>query len=127
VGKLIHFDLLREPIFQIIRPFGPPPVVGENGLLSWLTAQNKSAKAKMDAGNCSFFPWVCGEPLAFTYKTVLTSDKGWNPTILSRAHKLGVKLPCKVPYHISTKSGSWYTDSNEAVRDETAWEHVNSK
>ncbi|QSZ36522.1 hypothetical protein DSL72_006402, partial [Monilinia vaccinii-corymbosi] len=66
VGRLIHFDL-REPTLLRSQQFGPPPVAGRHGLLSWLTSQEKMAEKIIKAGSHDFFTW------------------GWDPAIFSRS------------------------------------------
>ncbi|ESZ95990.1 hypothetical protein SBOR_3610 [Sclerotinia borealis F-4128] len=102
VGRIVHFDL-REPISQDSQRFGSPPVAGKNGLLSWLTSQEKMADLIIQSGSREFFPW------------------GWNTAIFSRAVRLGVRTACKVPYHMSTQTGHWYKPVNREERDRVAW------
>ncbi|TGO07928.1 hypothetical protein BTUL_0236g00080 [Botrytis tulipae] len=103
VGRLIHFDQ-REPILQRYQYFEPHPVAGTNGLLSWLTSQEKMAEEIIKSESREFFHW------------------GWNPAIFSRAVRLGVRAPFIVPYEISTEPGSWFRGSNKANRDTLAWD-----
>ncbi|KAF7870510.1 hypothetical protein EAF04_004254 [Stromatinia cepivora] len=106
VGRLIHFDP-HERILQKYQHFGPPPVAGKNGLLSWLTSQEKMAEVIIESGSHDYFHW------------------GWNPAIFSRAVRLGVRTPLQVPYQISAQSGNWYKPSNKETRDRVAWEILN--
>ncbi|EMR90524.1 hypothetical protein BcDW1_836 [Botrytis cinerea BcDW1] len=103
VGRLIHFDH-RDPILQRYQYFEPHPVAGSNGLLSWLTSQEKMAEGIIESESREFFHW------------------GWNPAIFSRAVRLGVRAPFIVPYEISTVSGTWFKESNKINRDRLAWE-----
>ncbi|TEY70220.1 hypothetical protein BOTCAL_0109g00080 [Botryotinia calthae] len=103
VGRLIHFDH-REPILQRYQYFEPHPVAGSNGLLSWLTSQEKMAEGIIESESREFFHW------------------GWNPTIFSRAVRLGVRAPFIVPYEIGTASGTWFKGFNKINRDRLAWE-----
>ncbi|KAJ8066965.1 hypothetical protein OCU04_004344 [Sclerotinia nivalis] len=106
VGRLIHFDP-HERILQKYQHFGPPPVAGKDGLLSWLTSQEKMAEVIIESGSRDYFHW------------------GWNPAIFSRAVRLGVRTPLQVPYQISAQSGNWYKPSNKETRDRVAWEILN--
>ncbi|TGO40623.1 hypothetical protein BHYA_0034g00430 [Botrytis hyacinthi] len=103
VGRLIHFDQ-REPILQRYQYFEPHPVAGTNGLLSWLTSQEKMAEEIIKSESREFFHW------------------GWNPAIFSRAVRLGVRAPFIVPYEISTEAGTWFKGFNKANRDTLAWD-----
>ncbi|TGO57476.1 hypothetical protein BCON_0065g00360 [Botryotinia convoluta] len=103
VGRLIHFDQ-REPILQRYQYFEPQPVAGTNGLLSWLTSQEKMAEEIIKSESREFFHW------------------GWNPAIFSRAVRLGVRAPFIVPYEISTEAGTWFKGYNKTNRDTLAWE-----
>ncbi|TGO58268.1 hypothetical protein BOTNAR_0184g00010 [Botryotinia narcissicola] len=103
VGRLIHFDQ-REPILQRYQYFEPHPVAGTNGLLSWLTSQEKMAEEIIKSESRQFFHW------------------GWNPAIFSRAVRLGVRAPFIVPYKISTEPGTWFRGFNKANRDTLAWD-----
>ncbi|KAF7908573.1 uncharacterized protein EAF01_004328 [Botrytis porri] len=103
VGRLIHFDQ-HEPILQRYQYFGPHPVAGTDGLLSWLTSQEKMAEEIIESESREFFHW------------------GWNPAIFSRAVRLGVRAPFIVPYEISTEVGTWFKGYNKTTRDTVAWE-----
>ncbi|KAF7933736.1 uncharacterized protein EAE98_003445 [Botrytis deweyae] len=103
VGRLIHFDQ-REPILQRYQYFDPHPVAGTNGLLSWLTSQEKMAEEIIKSESREFFHW------------------GWNPAIFSRAVRLGVRAPFIVPYEISTEAGTWFKGFNKVNRDTLAWD-----
>ncbi|TGO27323.1 hypothetical protein BPAE_0044g00580 [Botrytis paeoniae] len=103
VGRLVNFDQ-REPILQRYQYFEPHPVAGTNGLLSWLTSQEKMAEEIIKSESREFFHW------------------GWNPAIFSRAVRLGVRAPFIVPYEISTEAGNWFKGYNKTNRDTLAWE-----
>ncbi|KAI9640086.1 hypothetical protein NHQ30_011488 [Ciborinia camelliae] len=101
VGRLIHINSF-EPSSPASQPFGPPPVAGKQGLLSWLTQQEKMAEEIIESRSREFFLW------------------GWNPAIFARAVRLGVSVPCKVPYRVSRHT-AWYNRSNEKRRATAAW------
>lgn len=72
MGRLIHFDQ-REPILQRYQYFEPHPVAGTNGLLSWLTSQEKMAEEIIKSESREFFHWVCHEP-SIAVSTILLSN-----------------------------------------------------
>lgn len=71
VGRLIHFNH-RDPILQRYQYFEPHPVAGSNGLLSWLTSQEKMAEGIIESESQEFFHWVCHETLAMVFNIILS-------------------------------------------------------